>query len=116
MNLMRHQHFKHLIKLLKKKLNRLQVKMQLVRKSISFFIRFKYKNKIETAKKLWADLHVSENIIRSLVEQNFLDPTPIQRLTLPAAIRDHFDIIGAAETVTSFPFSYKKNSFFSHKN
>ncbi|UJR37507.1 hypothetical protein I4U23_030209 [Adineta vaga] len=56
------------------------------------------KDEIEVAKKVWSDLHVSENIIRSLVEQKFLDPTPIQRLTLPAAIRDHQDIIGAAET------------------
>ncbi|CAF0864816.1 unnamed protein product [Rotaria sordida] len=53
---------------------------------------------IETAKKVWSDLHVSENIIRSLLEQKFFDPTPIQRLTLPAAIRDRLDIIGAAET------------------
>jgi len=34
-----------------------------------------------------------------LVEQKFYGPTPIQRLTLPAAIRDRSDIIGAAETV-----------------
>ncbi|CAF0845072.1 unnamed protein product [Adineta steineri] len=52
----------------------------------------------ENAKKNWADLHVSENIIRSLVEQKFYEPTPIQRLTLPAAIHDNLDIIGAAET------------------
>ncbi|CAF0783729.1 unnamed protein product [Adineta steineri] len=52
----------------------------------------------ESAKKNWADLHVSENIIRSLVEQKFYEPTPIQRLTLPAAIHDNLDIIGAAET------------------
>ncbi len=63
-----------------------------------------YLNQIEIAKKVWSDLHVSENIIRSLLEQNFLEPTPIQRLTLPAAIRDRHDIIGAAETVISFSF------------
>ena len=33
------------------------------------------------------------------MEQKFFQPTPIQRLTLPAAIRDRLDIIGAAETV-----------------
>ncbi|CAF4963581.1 unnamed protein product [Rotaria socialis] len=49
-------------------------------------------------KKVWSDLHVSDDIIRSLLEQNFSEPTPIQRLTLPIAIRDHQDIIGAAET------------------
>ncbi|CAF3439539.1 unnamed protein product [Rotaria sp. Silwood1] len=53
---------------------------------------------IEIAKKVWSDLYVSENIIRSLLEQKFFDPTPIQRLTLPTAIRDRLDIIGAAET------------------
>ncbi|CAF1400492.1 unnamed protein product, partial [Adineta ricciae] len=53
---------------------------------------------IETAKKLWSDLHVPDNIVRSLVEQKFFDATPIQRSTLPAAIRDKQDIIGAAET------------------
>jgi len=62
------------------------------------------------AKKVWSDLHVSEDIIRSLVEQKFYDPTPIQRLTLPAAIRDHLDIIGAAETV--IPSSTNKNRLF----
>jgi superfamily II DNA/RNA helicase len=63
------------------------------------------------AKKVWSDLHVSEDIIRSLVEQKFYDPTPIQRLTLPAAIRDHLDIIGAAETVIPSP-STKQNRLF----
>jgi superfamily II DNA/RNA helicase len=63
-----------------------------------------YLNKIEIAKKVWSDLYVSENIIRSLVEQKFFDPTPIQRLSLPAAIRDGLDIIGAAETVISLYF------------
>ena len=60
-----------------------------------------FSNRLETATKIWSDLHVSDSIIRSLVEQKFFDPTPIQRLTLPAAIRDRLDIIGAAETVMS---------------
>jgi superfamily II DNA/RNA helicase len=38
------------------------------------------------------------------LEQQFFEPTPIQRLTLPIAIRDHLDIIGAAETVISLVF------------
>lgn len=81
--------------------------MQSVRISIiSFYIL--YSNPIETAKKVWSDLDVSEDIIRSLVEQKFYDPTPIQRLSLPAAIRDRLDIIGAAETVIS------SSSFSSH--
>ena len=61
-------------------------------------------NEIDWARKVWSDLHVPENTIRSLVEQNFLEPTPIQNLTLPAAIRDRLDIIGAAETVIFLPF------------
>lgn len=65
---------------------------------------------LEIARKVWSDLHVSENIIRSLLEQKFFDPTPIQRLTLPAAIRDRLDIIGAAETVIpSFSHSLSFN-------
>jgi ATP-dependent RNA helicase DDX24/MAK5 len=54
---------------------------------------------LDTAQKVWSDLHVAQDIVRSLVEQEFFEPTPIQRLTLPAAICDGLDIIGAAETV-----------------
>jgi superfamily II DNA/RNA helicase len=96
------------MKIIKKKLKQLQIKIQLVinKKYISFQFFFEdiYLNKIEIAKKVWSDLYVSENIIRSLVEQKFFDPTPIQRLSLPAAIRDGLDIIGAAETVISLYF------------
>lgn len=54
---------------------------------------------VEVARKVWSDLHVPEDIVRSLLEQKFFEPTPIQRLTLPAAIDERLDIIGAAETV-----------------
>ncbi len=49
------------------------------------------------------------------MEQNFLDPTPIQRLTLPAAIRDRLDIIGAAETVSLPSFSSIEKSILLHR-
>ena len=54
---------------------------------------------LDAAKKVWSDLYVPEDIVRSLLEQKFFEPTPIQRLTLPAAIGERLDIIGAAETV-----------------
>lgn len=54
---------------------------------------------LDTKRKVWADLHVAEDLIRSLIEQNFTEPTPIQKLSLPAAIQDRLDVIGAAETV-----------------
>ena len=54
---------------------------------------------VEVARKVWSDLHVSDDIVRSLLEQKFFEPTPIQRMTLPAAIDERLDIIGAAETV-----------------
>ena len=41
---------------------------------------------------------VPEPIIKALIDQGFDQPTPIQRLSIPAAIRDKFDILGAAPT------------------
>ena len=49
----------------------------------------------------WQDLFVPDLVLRSLAEQGFTSPTPIQTLTLTAAIRDRLDIVGAAETVGS---------------
>lgn len=46
----------------------------------------------------WFPLGVSEEIIRSLLEQNFKTPTQIQLETIPAAIVAKRDILGAAET------------------
>lgn len=46
----------------------------------------------------WTELMVPEPIIRALVEEGFSEPTPIQRLSIPAAIRDKMDILGAAPT------------------
>ena len=47
----------------------------------------------------WQGLGVPEVIQRSLKDQGFTSPTPIQTLSLPPGIFHHRDIIGAAETV-----------------
>lgn len=48
----------------------------------------------------WEGLGVPREVQRSLSEQGFTSPTPIQTLSLPPAIFHHRDIIGAAETVS----------------
>ena len=48
----------------------------------------------------WRDLFVPEAVLRALAEDGFTSPTPIQTLSLPSAIRDRRDIVGAAETVS----------------
>ncbi|KAM7403026.1 hypothetical protein PAMA_003788 [Pampus argenteus] len=46
----------------------------------------------------WKDLFVPSAVLKALSSLGFGSPTPIQALTLPAAIRDRMDILGAAET------------------
>lgn len=46
----------------------------------------------------WKDLFVPSPVLKALSSLGFGSPTPIQALTLPSAIRDHMDILGAAET------------------
>lgn len=46
----------------------------------------------------WKDLYVPEPVLKALSKLGFSAPTPIQALALPPAIRDHLDILGAAET------------------
>nr|CAB3236981.1 ATP-dependent RNA helicase ddx24 [Phallusia mammillata] len=46
----------------------------------------------------WNSLFVPEPILKSLSELGFSKPMPIQEQTLPVAIRDKRDILGAAET------------------
>ena len=48
----------------------------------------------------WKDLFVPAEVQQALAEQGFSEPTPIQTLVLPSAIRDRKDIIGAAQTVS----------------
>ncbi|XP_068227040.1 ATP-dependent RNA helicase DDX24 isoform X2 [Palaemon carinicauda] len=46
----------------------------------------------------WDSLFVPEEVLKALSELGFSNPTEIQRLVLPAAIKGRMDIIGAAET------------------
>lgn len=46
----------------------------------------------------WKDLFVPSPVLKALSALGFGSPTPIQALALPSAIRDHMDILGAAET------------------
>lgn len=46
----------------------------------------------------WLNCYVPDAVLRALAELKFTEPTEIQAQTLPAAIRDHMDIMGAAET------------------
>uniref|UniRef100_A0A914VRU8 ATP-dependent RNA helicase n=1 Tax=Plectus sambesii TaxID=2011161 RepID=A0A914VRU8_9BILA len=46
----------------------------------------------------WIDLYLPNEIMKALTDLKFTEPTAIQRLVCPAAIRDKLDILGAAET------------------
>eukprot|EP00112_Aurelia_sp_Birch-Aquarium-sp1_P016564 Seg377.9 transcript_id=Seg377.9/GoldUCD/mRNA.D3Y31 product="DEAD-box ATP-dependent RNA helicase 13" protein_id=Seg377.9/GoldUCD/D3Y31 len=46
----------------------------------------------------WAGLGVPNQLLAALSEKGFDQPTPIQSATLPVAIFNHQDVIGAAET------------------
>ena len=46
----------------------------------------------------WREMFVCEELLEVLAKQGFKSPTPIQRMTLPAAIQGKMDIVGAAET------------------
>uniref|UniRef100_A0A8C6VC11 ATP-dependent RNA helicase n=1 Tax=Naja naja TaxID=35670 RepID=A0A8C6VC11_NAJNA len=46
----------------------------------------------------WKSLFVPKLVLSALSELGFSTPTPIQALSLPSAIRDSMDILGAAET------------------
>uniref|UniRef100_A0A3P9KHT7 ATP-dependent RNA helicase n=1 Tax=Oryzias latipes TaxID=8090 RepID=A0A3P9KHT7_ORYLA len=46
----------------------------------------------------WKDLFVPSSVLMALSSLGFESPTPIQALALPPAIRDHMDVLGAAET------------------
>ncbi|XP_074640652.1 ATP-dependent RNA helicase DDX24-like [Tubulanus polymorphus] len=54
--------------------------------------------KIKNEMTAWKDLFVPDPVLAALFDKGFTSPTPIQALTLPSAIRDRKDIIGAAET------------------
>jgi ATP-dependent RNA helicase DDX24/MAK5 len=55
----------------------------------------------------WKELFVPDPILSGLRDLGFREPTPIQRETLPAAIKGRRDIVGAAETGSgSCPFHH----------
>ncbi|XP_061167758.1 ATP-dependent RNA helicase DDX24-like [Saccostrea echinata] len=46
----------------------------------------------------WKNFFVPKKVLQALYRNKFFSPTPIQAMTLPSAIRDKKDIVGAAET------------------
>jgi len=46
----------------------------------------------------WSDLCLPKTLLKGLYTQGFLEPTPIQRMVVPAAIKERKNIIGAAQT------------------
>ena len=46
----------------------------------------------------WREMFVCDEIVAVLAEKGFRSPTPIQRMTLAAALKGKMDIVGAAET------------------
>ena len=64
----------------------------------------------------WKDLFVPSPVLKALSSLGFSSPSPIQALALPPAIRDHMDILGAAETgKIKLPFIFKLSTFFPPK-
>ncbi|KAM3871370.1 ATP-dependent RNA helicase DDX24 [Diretmus argenteus] len=54
----------------------------------------------------WKGLFVPDPVLKALSSIGFGSPTPIQALALPSAIRDHMDIVGAAETGSGKTLSF----------
>uniref|UniRef100_A0A915PY16 ATP-dependent RNA helicase n=1 Tax=Setaria digitata TaxID=48799 RepID=A0A915PY16_9BILA len=46
----------------------------------------------------WTTLNISSPVLKAITDMRFAEPTEIQKLVIPSAVRDRFDIIGAAET------------------
>ncbi|KHN87221.1 ATP-dependent RNA helicase DDX24 [Toxocara canis] len=54
----------------------------------------------------WAPFCLPDEIMRSLADLGFTEPTEIQKLVLPCAVRDKLDILGAAETGSGKTLAY----------
>ncbi|XP_076833957.1 ATP-dependent RNA helicase DDX24 [Brachyhypopomus gauderio] len=54
----------------------------------------------------WNNLFVPDPVLKALSKLGYSSPTPIQALALPPAIRDHMDILGAAETGSGKTLSF----------
>uniref|UniRef100_A0A0R3RK85 ATP-dependent RNA helicase n=1 Tax=Elaeophora elaphi TaxID=1147741 RepID=A0A0R3RK85_9BILA len=46
----------------------------------------------------WRNLCISNEVLKAIADMGFAEPTEIQSLVIPSAVRDRLDIIGAAET------------------
>jgi len=46
----------------------------------------------------WSDILLPKSLLRGLHDQGFFQPTPIQRLVVPDAVRERKNVIGAAQT------------------
>ncbi|CAH1390761.1 unnamed protein product [Nezara viridula] len=46
----------------------------------------------------WNNIYVPVEVSKALLEEGFMEPTEIQRLTIPPALKGKRDILGAAET------------------
>ncbi|VDN30793.1 unnamed protein product [Gongylonema pulchrum] len=51
------------------------------------------------ARTQWTALDISDEVLQAVADMGFTEPTEIQRLVIPSAVRDRLDIIGCAETV-----------------
>jgi ATP-dependent RNA helicase DDX24/MAK5 len=51
-----------------------------------------------SAMSAWCDMCVPKSILMALNESSFFEPTAIQRLVVPCAIKQRMNIIGAAQT------------------
>ena len=47
----------------------------------------------------WSDMMLPKVLLRGLYDKGFYEPMPIQKLVLPAAIKNKANIIGTAQTV-----------------
>lgn len=47
----------------------------------------------------WSDLMLPKALLKGLYEKGFYEPTAIQKLVVPEAIKNKSNIIGTAQTV-----------------
>ncbi|KAK6026701.1 DEAD/DEAH box helicase [Ostertagia ostertagi] len=60
----------------------------------------------ETLKSPWDELYLPQPIMWAIRELGFKTPTEIQKQVLPLAVRDHCDVLGAAETGSGKTLAY----------
>lgn len=50
----------------------------------------------------WSEMMLPKVLLKGLHEKGFFQPTPIQKLVIPEAIKNRSNIIGTAQTVDKF--------------